>query len=75
MDNAFTCDNCTVYYYDIPNNYLEKSLDMFGAIFSGPLLSEDGVEREKNVKDCRYVRLYSRSTLSHCRTMLLGSSS
>ena len=49
MDNAYTDDSCTVYYYDIANSHLKKSLDMFGAIFEQPLLSEGGVENEKNV--------------------------
>lgn len=56
MDNAYTADNCTVYYYDISNSHLKKSLDMFGAIFEQPLLSEDGVENEKNAVHSEYTQ-------------------
>lgn len=54
-DNAYTQDDSTVYYYDIANENLEESLERFGALFSDPLLSESGVEQEKNAVESEYV--------------------
>ncbi len=55
-DNAYTQDDSTVFYYDIANENLEESLERFGALFSHPLLSESGVEQEKNAVESEYVQ-------------------
>ena len=75
MDNAYTADNCTVYHYDIANGQLRKSLDMFGAIFEQPLLSEGGVDNEKNVNCIFYDRLSIQNTLSLYKMMHSESNS
>lgn len=46
-DNAYTMDDRTMYYYDIGDDDLQKSLELFGALLEAPLLSADGVEHEK----------------------------
>ena len=44
--NAYTGDVETNYVYSISSNQLQKSLDMFSALFESPLLREDNAEKE-----------------------------
>lgn len=54
-DNAFTMDDRTVFYYDIGDEHLEMSVELFGALFESPLLSADGVDHEKQAVESEYV--------------------
>ena len=55
-DNAYTMDDRTMYYYDIGDEDLEKSLELFGALLEAPLLSADGVDHEKQAVESEYVQ-------------------
>ena len=47
--NAFTGLTDSTFYYKIPNQYLEQSLDMFGQLFSSALLDKKYLQREIGV--------------------------
>ena len=46
FDNAFTEQDCTVYYFDISTEYLEPALDRFAHCFIDPILPVGSLERE-----------------------------
>ncbi len=46
FDNAFTEQDCTVYYFDISTEFLEPALDIFAHCFIDPLLPVGSLERE-----------------------------
>jgi nardilysin len=47
-DNAYTELEYTVYHFEIPQEYLNKALDMFAQFFTEPLMLESSVDRELN---------------------------
>ncbi|VBB19027.1 insulin-degrading enzyme [Yasminevirus sp. GU-2018] len=53
--NAYTSDNSTFYYFDIPNDYFEKGLDIFGQFFISPLFTRDLVDREMCAVNSEYM--------------------
>jgi nardilysin len=42
--NAYTENDCTTYYFDVENEHLEKSIDIFAQMFIKPIISSDAVE-------------------------------
>lgn len=53
--NAFTADECTVYYFDVSNNYLEQAIDMFAQFFISPLFNGDSVDREMSAVNSEFL--------------------
>lgn len=53
--NAYTTDECTVYYFDISNNYIDKGLDMFAQFFISPLFNKDSVDREMSAVNSEFL--------------------
>lgn len=50
--NAFTDEECTVYYFDVQNNGQEnfkKIMDIWASFIQQPLISENAINREINV--------------------------
>lgn len=46
MTNAFTGNERTTYYFQIPNSNFEEAFDRFAQFFSGPSFVDTAVERE-----------------------------
>lgn len=53
--NAYTSDNSTFYYFDIPNDNFAKGLDIFGQFFISPLFARESVEREMCAVNSEYM--------------------
>lgn len=53
--NAYTSDNSTFYYFDIPNDCFENSLDIFGHFFISPLFTRELVDREMCAVNSEYM--------------------
>ena len=54
MYNAVTRFTDSTFFYEIPNQYLEQSLDMFGQLFIGALLDKKHVQGEIGVVNEEY---------------------
>ncbi|KAJ2849389.1 metalloprotease [Coemansia brasiliensis] len=57
VQNAFTYDNTTTYYFHVSSNAFEGALDRFSQGFTQPLLSESCVKREVNAVDSEFKGL------------------
>lgn len=44
--NAYTTNECTVYYFDVGLSHFEEALRIFSSFFKTPLFLKDSVERE-----------------------------
>ena len=54
--NAFTDSEFTNYYFNIPSEHLEKTLDMFSSFFTCPLFSASATEREMLAVDSEHKK-------------------
>ena len=55
-DNAATGEDYTYYYFEVKNEVLEKSLDIFSHFFKTPLFTADGTDREMNAVDNEFKK-------------------
>lgn len=54
--NAYTTNNNTCYYFEVANNKILKSLDMFGEFFINPSLKSESINREINAVDSEHKK-------------------
>jgi insulysin len=60
--NAYTANERTVYYFEIPDASFEKALDMFAQFFVGPLFDRAAVDREINAVNSEHSKNLHRDT-------------
>ncbi|WUR04768.1 insulin-degrading enzyme (IDE) [Vairimorpha necatrix] len=53
--NAYTCNDSTVYYFDVSNKYFNDALDRFAQFFIGPLFNKDSVDREISAVNSEFL--------------------
>ena len=56
MSNAFTTEENTVYYFDVQNEYLKDTLEMFSSFFVCPLFNKESAEKEIRIIDSEYSK-------------------
>ena len=52
--NAFTDNDCTVYYFEVSRGKLAEGLERFGQFFYEPLLPNEGGERELHAVESEF---------------------
>jgi len=60
--NAFTTGESTNYYFDVPSEYLESGLDIFGQFFLNPLFNPETVEKEIDAINAEHSKNYNSDT-------------
>lgn len=64
--NAYTSDDHTCYYYEIANDKLLESLDMFSDFFTSPTLSNESIAKEKEAVNAEHSKnKYNDSRLNY----------
>jgi insulysin len=54
--NAYTANDHTCYYFEVANNKILESLDMFGEFFINPSLKSESISREMNAVDSEHKK-------------------
>jgi len=54
ISNAYTAHNHTNYYFDVANEHLLDTLDVFSRFFIDPLLDKSCIDKEKNAVDSEH---------------------
>lgn len=60
--NAFTTGESTNYYFDVPNEFFEEGLDVFGQFFIGPLFKSETIEKEIDAINSEHSKNYNSDT-------------
>ena len=59
-NNAYTTDETTTFYFEIPQSHFAEALDMFAQFFIEPLILKDSMDRERETVDSEFqMRLTS----------------
>lgn len=72
--NAFTENIHTCYYFNVANEYFEKSLDMFAHFFVDPLFDKNKIAREINAVNSEYYKNINVEEFKYRRGIKLLSS-
>ncbi len=56
VTNAFTSNERTVYYFEIPDSCFDKAFDYFAQFFVGPAFDRSAVEREINAVNSEHSK-------------------
>ncbi|XP_071442701.1 nardilysin-like [Hetaerina americana] len=53
-NNAYTEWDCTTFYFESRQDYLEESLDRFAQFFVGPLMKQESIAREREAVESEF---------------------